>query len=178
MPWLRVDDLFADHPKVEILTDREFRVHVRVLCYCARYKTRGRIPAAIWTTIRGLTRTMGDRFVEVGLWDKDDQGLSVHDWEKYNPHDPTKAERQARWRANRNADVDTHVDGDVDTPRDADVDLRARARARGPSPTHLKPVSNETRNGRYLCPECGIERRTERLLTEHLYNVHEIEAEA
>lgn len=148
MAWLRLDDQFDQHPKVELLTDREFRVHVRVLCYCARYKTEGAVPLSVFTAVRGLTLRVKDRFLALGLWDERDGNLFVHNFEKYNPRDPTKAARQARWRENRNAPVDTRVDGDVDTRVDAPVDggvdggvdtPHARARARVPSPTPLTP---------------------------------------
>lgn len=112
MPWLRVDDKFPSNPKVAQLTDREFRVHMRVLCYCAEHRTQGQLPAAIWTEIVGLTPRMGDRFLAVGLWDRNrkTKQLSVHDFPAYNPKDPTGAERQARHRRRqRNGEVTDEV---------------------------------------------------------------------
>lgn len=47
MTCVKLDDAFADHPKVVGLTDRAFRVHVRALCYCGRFSPGvGLIPAS------------------------------------------------------------------------------------------------------------------------------------
>ncbi len=43
MSWLRLDDNFADHPKVGPLSDFAFRLHVTALCYCTRMATDGAI---------------------------------------------------------------------------------------------------------------------------------------
>lgn len=95
MSWLRLDDGFAQHPKVAALSDREFRHWIRLLTWCARYKTGGDVPdyalreLAIGSKVRAA-------FVELGLLDEDDEGLTVHDWEQFNP--PSGAERQKRYR--------------------------------------------------------------------------------
>lgn len=145
MAWLRIDDKFPSHPKVAQLSDREFRVHLRVLCYCALYDTRGRLPESVWAEVVGLTRAMGRKFLALGLWDEDDAtgALAVHDFEFYNPKDPAHAARQKRYR-------ERHRNGTSDEERDApvtpsvtpsvtetvtpDVTPPAPARARGPSP--------------------------------------------
>jgi hypothetical protein len=135
VPWLRLDDKFARHPKIVQLSDREFRVHIRVLCYCAEYRTEGALPASIWTEITGLTRAMGDRFLEIGLWQKKrtNAALSVHDFNKYNPKDPTAADRMVRYRKRQR-------DGAV---TDGDTETVSRAGARGPVPS---PRSDDLRS--------------------------------
>jgi hypothetical protein len=141
MTWLRLDDKFVRHPKVTQLTDREFRVHVRVLCYCAEYATRGEIATAtVLTEIPGMTPRMAQRFCDLGLWDVIEGGISVHDFEHYNPKDPTAATRKQRERdLKRDIDRDASVTSTVteaDGERDASVTVtepRAQAAARGPS---------------------------------------------
>lgn len=44
MPFLNLDDNFADHPKVDALSDGAFRLHVSALLYCSRNKTDGFVP--------------------------------------------------------------------------------------------------------------------------------------
>jgi len=44
MPFLNIDDNFADHPKVDSLSDGAFRLHVSGLLYCSRNKTNGFVP--------------------------------------------------------------------------------------------------------------------------------------
>lgn len=126
MTWLRVDDKFPRHPKVAALTDREFRVWVRVLCYCAEYKTKGKLPDSARQEIAGLTNATVTRYVTLGLLDKDRKGAcEVHDWRLYNPSDPTAAARMREHRRNARSN-------------DAVTRSRARAGTRArpdPSPT-------------------------------------------
>ncbi len=84
MSWLRIDDKFVRHPKIAPLTDKAFRIHVEALCHAAEFLTDGRIPR---TYIRPSARTR--ELEEAGLWHKDGDGWTVHDWLDYNP---TKAE--------------------------------------------------------------------------------------
>ena len=123
MAWLRIDDGFADHPKLVELGKPEHRwTWLEVLAYCARQKTQGRIPREIGDVIRRANPAFIRRCVEVGLVDLDEDIHRVHDWDDYNPKDPTKADRQARWRAKRNGAVDTDVDTRVDSSVDDGVD--------------------------------------------------------
>ena len=134
MPWLRIDDKFPRHPKVTQLTDREFRVHVRVLCYCAEYRTAGLVTTGMLAEVPGLTKKVIDRFINLGVWDEDGSGYRVHDFEHYNPKDPSAAERQQRVR-DKKRDADRDVGRDAD--RDAAVTVtspHAQAGARGPYP--------------------------------------------
>lgn len=101
MSWLRIDDGFAEHYKIAELTDREFRVWVRVLCYAARNNGRaGRLTAPMRREIVGFTAAMCKRFVTLGLLDHDDEEgvVSIHDWRTYNPKDPAAADRMRQQR--------------------------------------------------------------------------------
>jgi len=98
--WLRIDDGFAEHYKISELTDREFRVWMRTLCYAARNNGRaGRLTAAMRREIVGLTAPMVQKYVSLGLLDEAEDGVVlVHDWATYNPKDPTAADRAKRYR--------------------------------------------------------------------------------
>ena len=135
MAWLRIDDGFAAHPKIAALSDKDLRVWLRVLCYCAKHSdptvdrvTRQEVP--------GLTRQVCDRFIGLELLDVEDGSLVIHDWVEYQPRDATGAERQARWRAKRNGSRNGDVDG---TDRYESVTSRAGTRA---SPS--RPVTTTT----------------------------------
>lgn len=104
MSWLRIDDGFASHPKIAQLSDKEFRVWMRTLCYCARYQDPTVDHVALGE-VPGLTKAAIMKFSELGLIDPMGAGLEIHDWERYQPKDATGAERQARWRA-RNAETE------------------------------------------------------------------------
>ena len=154
MAWLRIDDRFATHPKIASLNDREFRVWVRVLCYCAAYRTDGKVTAEACGEIKGLgsrdrrgnvtvERHALSRYVTLGLLKKAPKidAWIVNDWHEYNPKDPTAAERQRRRRAKNGRDTTR------DTDRDENV-TRARSRARGPVPSPLHLESEGTGRNR------------------------------
>ena len=114
MSWLRIDDRFASHPKVAQLSDKEFRVWMRTLCFCASYEDPTVDRVAV-REISGLTRVMVMKFADLGLLDPSGAGHEVHDWELYQPKDRTGAERQARWRA-RNASRNGVHNGGLELP--------------------------------------------------------------
>jgi hypothetical protein len=98
MSWLRLDDGFATNPKIAALSDRELRVWLRVLCYCAQLQD----PTVDRVTIRevsGLTLRVISKLIDVGLLDESGSDYEVHDWAFYQPKDKTGADRQAKWRA-------------------------------------------------------------------------------
>ncbi len=82
MTWLRVDDGFAFHPKIGKLTDKDFRVWVRVLCHCARYEDPTVDDATIGE-VKDLTETRVARYAELGLLDETPEGMVIHDWILY-----------------------------------------------------------------------------------------------
>lgn len=101
MSWLRIDDRFASHPKVAQLTDREFRVWMRLLCFCATYQDPSVDKVAL-SEVPGLSTIMVTRFGTLGLLDVVGDSFEIHDWKNYQPKDMTGADRQAKWRS-RNA---------------------------------------------------------------------------
>lgn len=156
MSWLRLDDTFDSHPKLYDLTESQRWRWTRLLLHCARHRTEGFVSRSTLREL-GLTRAVGT-LTTVGLLDSDPDGFRVHDWHDFNPKDPTKAQRQARWRAKQASPVDAGVDGDVDggdgdsgdAPVDAEtVHSRVGTRARPvPSPTQTpkEQTQGRTRN--------------------------------
>lgn len=159
MSWLRIDDGFAEHYKISELTDKEFRVWVRLLCYAARNNGRaGRLTAAMRREVVGLTDAMTKRFVTLGLLDNDDDDegvLAVHDWRAYNPKDPTAADRAKRYR-NRDADRDEMRDASV-TQAVTETVPRARARARDTVPSRPVSTSSVSENSAVTSHEASYE---------------------
>lgn len=101
MPWLRLDDLTADHPKVLELAHRGDRWRwIELLLLCARYRTGGHVTAGMLRSC-DIGPKLRDQLVKLHLLDVDGDEWNAHDWHIYNPPaDPTGRERQARWRAN------------------------------------------------------------------------------
>lgn len=95
---MKLDDGFPEHPKVEQLSDRAFRLHVTALCSAQRSDTKGFISLY---TLRRLgvpnPKKIASGLVAAGLWDEEPGGYQIHDFTEYNPP------RDARSDAARNA---------------------------------------------------------------------------
>jgi hypothetical protein len=143
MSWLRIDDGYDTHPKLLELTEQQRWRWTRVLIHCARHQTQGHVKPAVLREL-GLGRTVA-KLLQLGLLETNgDAGYLVHDWSTFNPKDPTKAERQARWRASRATSTEPSTPPSTsastnDELVDAEiVHSRVGARARPvPSPTHV-----------------------------------------
>lgn len=110
MPWVKLDDAFPEHAKIERAGEAAAWMFVCGLCYCSRALTDGFISAARMrrlTTGRYPEKT-ASRLVSVGLWDRVEGGFAVHDYLDFQPPSidvkakrRANAERQARHRARR-----------------------------------------------------------------------------
>jgi hypothetical protein len=103
MSWLRLDDKFAQHPKVADLSDKAFRVHIEVMLYCAEYNTKGRVVAAA-IRFAGAKPKQVDELVNARLWDENGSGYVVHDFEDYNGERAQARERKQRQRSREGHD--------------------------------------------------------------------------
>lgn len=89
MAWLRIDDGFVDHERVENLSDKAFRLHVTAMCLCARKLTDGHLSTKdikVARTLVGAGPRTVDELRTAGLWEQNgDDGLKVRDYLDYNP---------------------------------------------------------------------------------------------
>lgn len=117
MPWVRLDDQFAGHPKMEAVGPLAGWLHVAALCYCAQYLTDGRIPKtkALKLTDVPKPRAQIARLVAEGVWDEDGDSYVIHDYLVYQPsrarvlaEREAAAERQRRARESRRDKPVTH----------------------------------------------------------------------
>ncbi len=53
--YIRLHDGMPDHPKIDGLSDKAFRLLVETWCWCSRHLTDGRVPAVTWRK-RGTPR--------------------------------------------------------------------------------------------------------------------------
>lgn len=137
MSWLKLDDGFADHPKLVRLGPPAHRwAFLELMLYCAKHRTDGYFPTEL------VTKKMLARYVEVGLVDDEGEGhYRIHDWPQFNPtKDPTGATRQQRWRnAKRNGDSN----GESNAPVTENVtDEVTSSRARDPVPSLSSEEAN------------------------------------
>lgn len=127
MPWVRFDDQFPIHRKVDVLSDAAFRLHVSAVCWCARNLTDGFIAAA---ELRSVSRArkpdkIAAELVRVGVWREVADGWQIHDYLDYQPsrqkverERKAKAERQKRWSERRRRKVDASADASIDASKD------------------------------------------------------------
>ncbi len=106
MSWVRLDDDFADHPKVLEAGNAAVGLFCRCLAYCAKHMTDGLIPAEV-ANLFGSPRSI-EALVTAGLWVQVDGGYEVHDFLVYNKsraqvkeERAKNAERQRRWHQSR-----------------------------------------------------------------------------
>lgn len=108
--WVKLDDGFAEHPRVSGLSDAAFRLHVASMCYAAHYLTDGRVPAH---RVHGKPLApLVAELVKAGLWTRNGTGYEIHDWRDYNPtredverQRKMRNERQRRWREGRDGNA-------------------------------------------------------------------------
>src|SRR4051794_16478784 len=86
MTWVRLDDAFADHPKVDGLSDPAFRLHVSALCHSGRYLTDGFVEGdRVARLVPRFKRGHVVELVDAGLWHVVEGGWMIHDWHDCNP---------------------------------------------------------------------------------------------
>jgi hypothetical protein len=121
-----MDDGFGDHPKVQRAGPLAAWLHVRGMCYVARYLTDGFLPKVVAlglaASVLAQARELGDteerldpqrlvdRLVDAELLEPAPDGYVVHDWADWNP--PAAKVRaaqrsvteQRRWAGKRSAE--------------------------------------------------------------------------
>lgn len=138
-PWVKLDDCFSEHPKVEEAGDLAAWLYVCGLQYCSRALSDGFIPASRVPRLTGLQRPLklAETLVAVGLWERVEGGFQVHDYaEHQRTAEQVKRDRQrtservTRFRAKRSSNTvgngpsNAVTNGDVtavDTDRDTET---------------------------------------------------------
>lgn len=148
MTWLRVDDHFPDHRKIDPLTDGAFRLHVSAMCYSSANLTDGHIPTdRVARLMPKYRKQYVAELVECGVWEPTEGGWLVHDFLGYNPcREKVLAEREqaaSRMKARRSAERSPERNG---------------ARSGGRSATPSRPAVPSEQNSGGLAPvECKNE---------------------
>lgn len=116
MGWLRIDDGFENHEKVEQLSDAAHRLWFRAACWARQRRnavTNGFVPARVVTELcggsRGKARALAAELVnargepcfghEFGLWETADGGWQFHDWHDYQPKEDERRQDVRRVKA-------------------------------------------------------------------------------
>jgi hypothetical protein len=101
MPWIKVDDQIAHHPKFMAAGAVASWLWVCGQSYCARYLTDGFVPESALATLGNVTnpKAHAQTLVRVGLWELTEGGYRVHDYLHFQPSRADVEERR-RQRAN------------------------------------------------------------------------------
>src|SRR5689334_21284730 len=93
MTWVKLEHDFADHPKMMQAGPLSMLLHVKAICYCARFLTDGFVPMAVvrslidWSGCDGMeacdNRILAANLVAVGSWDEVPGGFMIHDYLEY-----------------------------------------------------------------------------------------------
>jgi hypothetical protein len=131
MAYLNLDDNFADHPKVEPLSDAAYRLHSASMLYSAKYLLDGYITPTQASKRPAYKPSILAELLRAGLWHERGEGCGtktcppgasaaylIHDylewnksrdwWEKKRRKD---AERLAKWRAENGAQTEGETHG-------------------------------------------------------------------
>ena len=96
--YIRLHDGMPDHPKVDGLSDKAFRLLVESWCWCSRHLTDGHMPAATWR--KRSTPKARRELVDAGLAVLlNDQSVRFHDYlEHQRSADEVAAAKAAKGR--------------------------------------------------------------------------------
>lgn len=149
MSWVRIDDRFDDHPKFVDLSNDATAAWLRVLAYCGRHETDGRVKrrvALMATRVDDPERVVAE-LVEAGLWLDLGGIVEVHDYLSFQPSRAqaahARAEAAARQAASRARRQGGGQPPDVTPPSPAPLSRRESQRDSGV--THA--VSNSVSPG-------------------------------
>ena len=98
MTWVKLDDTFPEHPKVEEVGPLAGWLHVCALCYCNRNLTDGFIPSARVARLADISNVKRHvtALLRVGMWLEDDGGYRIHNFLEYQPSKAkVEADREA-----------------------------------------------------------------------------------
>lgn len=112
MAWVRIDDQFADHPKMAEVGPLGIALQISVLCYCNRFLTDGFFSKNVAVGILkrlGIKRNFLSKMVDAGLWHEADGGYTINGYLEYNPSkEHTLAKREQTSNAAKSAAKSTN----------------------------------------------------------------------
>jgi len=149
---IRLAPGFHSHPKVIEAGDAAIGLYCRALSYCWDHNTDGRIPHSF---LKNKLKT-AERLVLFQLFDRDDQGYSIHDYLERNYSreqrrlygESRRAGGVARWQHDASKVQASSEQGPLtgysDIDIDSDIDKRQGRRASPPTPPNPRRVHSLT----------------------------------
>lgn len=94
MPWFKVDDGLADHPKTVLAGNAAMGLWVKAGAWSAKHLTDGFVPSHMVQVLG--TKGQASTLVACGLWSASPDGFQFGDWSEYQPSkESVEAERLA-----------------------------------------------------------------------------------
>jgi hypothetical protein len=135
MSWVRLEDTFPEHPKIDKVGGDAAWLHVCALAYCNRNETDGLVPAGSVTRLsdRKNPRSLAARLVDAGLWEDDPNGWRIHDYLHYQPsraqRDKSRSDARERMKKARSSgDVRANTSRSSPNPDPTRPDPRVQVR--------------------------------------------------
>jgi hypothetical protein len=121
MTWLKLDDKFVRHPKVQGLSDSAFRLHMAAMGHCAEYATDGRVKSHVVATLTAHPdkAPLVKEMVDAGLWEEMVGGWEIHDFLQYNPSAEQIKTRRKEWRERQDKRRESRRDTERESERDS-----------------------------------------------------------
>lgn len=108
--YIRVHDGMPDHPKVDPLSDKAFRLLVGCWCWSSRHLTDGAMPAAAWRK-RGTAKARKE-LIAAGLVEETPDGMRFHDYLEHQRS--AKEVEEFRAAKGKGGSIGNHVRWHVD----------------------------------------------------------------
>lgn len=143
MGWVRIDDNFADHPKIIGLSDAAFRLFITGLCYSNRQLTDGIIPYQMvnaWVGDDPLKPS--DELEDQNLWERVDKGFRIRSYDEYQPTKLQVEKQRAEARERIKRYRESKGNGNV-TENNRVSDIRP-VQPTQPIPTQPNPINTTT----------------------------------
>lgn len=144
MTWAKVDDQFAEHPKVLALGRDRFAamgLWLLGLTYSSRYLTDGFIPAG---ALPSGTNKLASRLVAVLLWERVQDGYRIHDFSDYQPS-REEAEKLRADRAEAGRKGGLRSGSTRSSKREANASAPAQQRLQTNAKQNATPARTRTR---------------------------------
>jgi len=104
MTWVRIDEHFDEHPKIESVGPLATAVYIAGLCYSNRQLTNGFIPRRKALRLVDVSdysdpETEIKKLCATGLWVVEADGYRIHDYHDYQPSKQQVIEQRAKKQA-------------------------------------------------------------------------------
>lgn len=102
MTWVKLDDGFWSHPRIDKTSLPAVGVYVKALSYCGAHLTDGEITEEAAGYMCKGKRALLRELVDIGLWEQIDSGYRIPDFLDFNPS-KEKVKEERRKAAERKA---------------------------------------------------------------------------